>query len=62
MKIQRSLSPEALNKIAFVSGSATLWLTIFAICAAECVPLSLTLFVLAGAAGAITVRVEKQIP
>ena len=62
MKIQRSLSHEALNKISFVSGSATLWLTIFAICAAECVPLSLTLFVLAGAAGAITVRVEKQIP
>ena len=62
MKIRRSLSPEALNKIAFVCGSATLWLTIFAICAAECIPLSLTLFVLAGAAGAITVRVEKQIP
>ena len=62
MKIRRSLSPEALNKISFVSGSATLWLTIFAIYAAECIPLSLTLFVLAGAAGAITVRVEKQIP
>ena len=62
MKIRRSLSNEALNKISFVSGSATLWLTIFAICAAECIPLSLTLFVLAGASGAITVRVEKQIP
>lgn len=62
MKIRRSFSYEALNKIAFVSGSATLWLTIFAICAAECVPLSLILFVLAGAAGALTVRVEKQIP
>lgn len=62
MKIRRSLSYEALNKIAFASGSATLWLTIFAICAAERVPLSLTLFVLAGAAGALTVRVEKQIP
>lgn len=62
MKIRRSLSYEALNKIAFVSGSAALWLTIFAICAAECVPLSLTLFVLAVAAGALTVRVEKQIP
>lgn len=62
MKTRRSLSHEALNKIAFVSGSATLWLTIFAICAAECIPLSLTLFALAGAAGALTVRVEKQIP
>lgn len=62
MKIRRSLSYEALNKIAFVFGSATLWLTIFAICAAECVPLSLTLFVLAGAAGVLTMRVEKQIP
>ena len=62
MKIRRSLSYEALNKIAFVFGLATLWLTIFAICAAECAPLSLTLFVLAGAAGALTVRVEKQIP
>ena len=62
MKIRRSLSYEALNKIAFVSGSATLWLIIFAICAAECVPLSLILFVLAGAVGALTVRVEKQIP
>lgn len=62
MKIRRSLSYEALNKIAFMSGSATLWLTIFAICAAECIPLSLTLFALAVAAGALTVRVEKQIP
>ena len=62
MKIRRSLSYKGLNKIAFVSGSAALWLTIFAICAAECVPLSLILFVLAGAAGALTVRVEKQIP
>lgn len=62
MKIRRSLSYEALNKISFVSGSATLWLTIFALCAAECIPLSLTLFALAGAAGALTVRVEKQIP
>lgn len=62
MKIRRSLSYEALNKIAFVSGSATLWLTIFAICAAECVPLSLTLFALAGAAGALTAHIEKQIP
>lgn len=62
MKIRRSLSYEALNKIAFVSGSATLWLTIFAICAAECIPLSIILFALAGVAGALTVRVEKQIP
>lgn len=62
MKVRRSLSYEALNKIAFVSGSAALWLAIFAICAAECVPLSLFLFALAGAAGALTVHIEKQIP
>lgn len=62
MKVRRRLSYEALNKIAFGTGSATLWLTIFAICAAECVPLSITLFVLAGAAGALTAHIEKQIP
>lgn len=62
MKVRRRPSFEKLNKIAFLSGLAALWLSIFAICAAECIPLSLILFALAGASGAITVHVEKLLP
>lgn len=62
MKVRRTPKLETLRKLSCITSCAALWAVIFAICAAECIPLSLILFALAGACGWLTAQIEKQLP
>lgn len=61
MKIHRRLPDETMQKISFTTGAIAVMATVFAVCVAECIPLSISLFVVSAAFTVLTARIEKQL-